>query len=351
MGPLDFNCIDDFLKCFIDFKNILNYWIPWDIDYTQSYTTTITKIKTPRVNNHQMWIYCLNNYFKHWITYYTCKTNWNNSSQLCCSGTTACYLAAPSAQEGVQPHWVHMLGWYKWSWRRKMITRVISIVNWLGRRLMSLLENHWTGSLPYWPYCKCLNEAWKPFNAWLRIVDNGKALHLSGNKSCSWHQVSFWTPSHPEQHRVISWLLRLTSPCGPSATNHLNCQLVTLTRLYPNRYYNLQNVPCIDVMNDILIVINVICEVSQSLQTPSNVIFEVPIGHCTHLAKSLRVLMSDHRLSLFTWLALSLQALHRCTSAWQDLNWDRDSGTPPFRLSWAKSGMRPYHDTIAGMIV
>ena len=54
VGPQDFNCFDGFLNCSIDFNNILNYLIPWYIDYTQACTTPITKIKTPRVNTHQI---------------------------------------------------------------------------------------------------------------------------------------------------------------------------------------------------------------------------------------------------------------------------------------------------------
>jgi len=64
VGPRDFNCFDGFLNCYIDFKNILNYSIRWDIDYTQACTTPIRKIKTSRVNTHQVSIYCCNDYFK-----------------------------------------------------------------------------------------------------------------------------------------------------------------------------------------------------------------------------------------------------------------------------------------------
>ena len=63
--PLDSQCFDSFLNCSIDLKNIVNYLIPWDIDYTQASTTPITKIKTPRVNTHQIWIYRCNDHFKH----------------------------------------------------------------------------------------------------------------------------------------------------------------------------------------------------------------------------------------------------------------------------------------------
>jgi len=47
IGPLDFDLFDSVLNCFIDFKDILNYLIPWDIDYTQACTTPITKLRHP----------------------------------------------------------------------------------------------------------------------------------------------------------------------------------------------------------------------------------------------------------------------------------------------------------------
>jgi len=65
--PLDFNCFNGFLNCSVHFKSILNYSIPWDIDYTQACTTPITKIMTPRVITHQMSIHRCNDYFMHWV--------------------------------------------------------------------------------------------------------------------------------------------------------------------------------------------------------------------------------------------------------------------------------------------
>ena len=56
VDPLDFNWLDSFLNCSIDFKDILNYLIPWDIHYTEACTPPITKIKTPRVNTHEIYI-------------------------------------------------------------------------------------------------------------------------------------------------------------------------------------------------------------------------------------------------------------------------------------------------------
>jgi len=72
VSPLDYNHFDGFLNCRIDFKDILNYLIAWDIDYTEACTTPITKIKTPRVNIHRILIYRCNDYFKHLVESSTC---------------------------------------------------------------------------------------------------------------------------------------------------------------------------------------------------------------------------------------------------------------------------------------
>jgi len=54
------------------------------------------------VNTHRMSVYRIHDYFKHPVEQSTCKTNWKHSSGLCCSSTTVTYLAAASAEEGVQ---------------------------------------------------------------------------------------------------------------------------------------------------------------------------------------------------------------------------------------------------------
>jgi len=38
IGLLDYNHIDGFLTCSIDIKDIINYVIPWDIDYKNEHT-------------------------------------------------------------------------------------------------------------------------------------------------------------------------------------------------------------------------------------------------------------------------------------------------------------------------
>jgi len=66
-------------------------------------------MKTPRVNI-RISLYGCNNHFKHWIEYSTCKSNWNYSTQSCCSSTNVCHLAVASVAEGSQPLDV---SWYR----------------------------------------------------------------------------------------------------------------------------------------------------------------------------------------------------------------------------------------------
>jgi hypothetical protein len=46
-GPLDLNCFNSFLNCFVDLKNILNNLIPWDLTYIQGCTTPVTTLRHP----------------------------------------------------------------------------------------------------------------------------------------------------------------------------------------------------------------------------------------------------------------------------------------------------------------
>ena len=64
----------------------------------------------------------------------------------------------------------------------------------------------------------------------------------------------------------------LSPPCGPSATNHMNCLLFALKRRDQNCYCVVLNVFCTVEMTEILIVIDVVCEVGKPLEIPSNVI-------------------------------------------------------------------------------
>jgi hypothetical protein len=154
----------------------------------------------------------------------------------------------------------------------KRLTTVASIVQGLHRRLMPLLDNHHTSSSTYRPCCKRLTQGKKPFNARFSIVNDEKTLQPCRNASCSQLTVAIRTCPHPEKYCIISWWLMLSPPCGPSATNHMNCLLIALKRRRRNCYCVLQNLLCIVDNTEILIVINVVCEVGKSLETPSNVI-------------------------------------------------------------------------------
>ena len=109
---------------------------------------------------------------------------------------------------------------------KRMLMTVASIVQGLHRRLMPLLKNHHTSSLTYQPCCKRLNQGKKPFKARFSILDDKKKLQPCVNMSRSWLKVAILTRPHPEKPCIICWWLMLSPPCGPSATNHMNCLLV-----------------------------------------------------------------------------------------------------------------------------
>jgi hypothetical protein len=154
----------------------------------------------------------------------------------------------------------------------KSLMTVVSILQGLYRRLMPLLDNHHTSSLTYWPCCKRLNQGKKPFNTRFSILDDEKTLQPCGNTSRSRLKVAIQTRPHPEKHYLISWWHMLSPPCGPSATNHMNCLLIALKRSHRNCYCVVPNVYCIVETTEILIVIDVVCKVGKCLETPSNVI-------------------------------------------------------------------------------
>jgi len=154
----------------------------------------------------------------------------------------------------------------------KRLMPVASIVEGLDWRLMPLLNNHHTSSLTYWPYCKSLNQGKKPFNAWFSTLDDETTLHPWGNASSSRLKVAIRTCPHPEKHCIITCWLMLSPPCGPNGTNHMNCMLVALNGRHRISYCVVPKVCCIFPTTEILIVIDVVCEASKSVETPSNVI-------------------------------------------------------------------------------
>jgi hypothetical protein len=93
-----------------------------------------------------------------------------------------------------------------------------------------------------------------------------------GNASCSRCKAGIRTRPHPEKPYSISCWLMLAPACGLSATNHKSCLLVALKRDHRNCYWVVQNECCIIEPSGILIVIDVVCEVGKSVETPRNMI-------------------------------------------------------------------------------
>jgi len=153
-----------------------------------------------------------------------------------------------------------------------MLTMVASIVYELHCMLIPLLNNHHTNSPTYLPCCRCLNQCNKLFNTQISILNDKKTHKRCRNLTCSRHKVAIRTCSHPEMHSIISWCLMVSPLCAPSATNLMNCMLVTLTRRQQNCYCIVLNVVCIIETTEILIVIDIVCQVGNSLEARSNVI-------------------------------------------------------------------------------
>ena len=153
---------------------------------------------------------------------------------------------------------------------------------------MPFVNNDHTSSLTYQPCCKLLNRDKKTFNCRFSILGDENTFPPCGNASSSRLHVAIWTRPHPEKHCIISWWLMLSPPCGPSATNHMNCWLIALGRCHRNCYRVVPNVFCIVEMTEKLVAINVDCEVGKSLETPSNVILYLPFWHCTPLGQVIK---------------------------------------------------------------
>jgi len=151
------------------------------------------------------------------------------------------------------------------------LTKVASFEQGLHQRLTSLLVNHHTSSLTYRPWCKCLNQGRKPINARFSILDDKMTLQSCGKASSSWLQVVIWARPPTEKHCDISPGLMLSPPCGPSVTNHMNYLLSVLKICHRNCHCVLPNEMCIVEITAILLVIDVVCDVCKSLETPSNV--------------------------------------------------------------------------------
>jgi len=151
-------------------------------------------------------------------------------------------------------------------------TTEASVVQGLHQRLISFQENYYIICLTYRPWCKRLNQSKTPHNTRVSILVDKKTLHPCGNVSSSWLNVAIWTCSNPEKYCIISWWLLLALHSGPSATNLTNCLCIILKWCHWNCYRIILNVVCTIEMTEVLIVIDIVCEVGKSLETPSNLI-------------------------------------------------------------------------------
>jgi len=222
----------------------------------------------------------------------------------------------------------------------------------LHRSLMSLLKNHHTSCLTCQPSCKRLNQGKKPFTASFTILDNEKILQLWGNAFSSRLKVAIQTCPHPEKHCIISWWLMLSPPCGPSVMNHMNYLFFALKRCDRNWQSIVLDVLSIIGTTEIQIPIDIVREVSKSLETPSNVVSGASLV-------ALHTTWPSHQGSWFlvvgfSWFALQallLEALYCRDFGLQHLHSTFNPETPPSRLLSPKSERWPHDNSIVGILV
>jgi len=167
-----------------------------------------------------------------------------------------------------------------WTWRdnvtgsddKRRLTIIDSFLHGLYWRLMTLLENYYWISLRYMPCRTQPSKGQKPFDAGLNILGDEKTIQNWENASSIRLKEAIWTCPHPKKHCISPCGLLCLPPRGPSATNHLNCLLVALRRRHWNWYSIEGDVLYIAEMTEILIVMDIICEVAKCFQIPSNVI-------------------------------------------------------------------------------
>jgi len=104
-------------------------------------------------------------------------------------------------------------------------------------------------------------------------------------------------------------------------------------------------------MTEIRIVIDVVCEVSKSLETPSNVILRLPFWHSHHSARSSRVVIPGCELFIIRLIAALVRGIsssRQCLApyAFSSRYWNTSS-----RAFFAKSGRQPNDNLIVSMLV
>jgi len=233
----------------------------------------------------------------------------------------------------------------------KRLTTVASIAQRLQQRLMSLLNNNHTSSLTYWPCCKCLKQCKNNFNASFSILNDKKTLQPCANAFSCQLKVVIRTRPHPEKYSIIWWWLILSPPCGPCATNLINCLLVTLKRYHQNCHWIVPKyiLHCWEDWNSD-------CDWYSlwSQQITWNT------EQCDSVAPllTLHTTWSSHQrswflvvgFSSFAWSALWLEAFHCCDVVLHHLHSALNTKTSSFGPTFAKAVRRPHDDRIVGTL-
>jgi len=97
--------------------------------------------------------------------------------------------------------------------------------------------------------------------------------------------MTFLSHCHPGKCSIISCSLLLSPTCGSRASNQIYCLLVALKRHQLNCFCLLQNVFWNIGASEKLIMINLVCAVIKSLETPINVILYLPFWNCMPLGQ------------------------------------------------------------------
>jgi hypothetical protein len=124
-----------------------------------------------------------------------------------------------------------------------------------------------------------------PFNELFSIIEDKKTLEQCGNVSRCRLTVAIPTHPHPEKNCIMTGCLLLSPPGGPSAMNYMNCLFVELKRCHWYWYRIVPDVFCVMETSEGFIVSNIVCDIGQSLETPSNVFCSSPFGFAYYSAK------------------------------------------------------------------
>jgi hypothetical protein len=160
---------------------------------------------------------------------------------------------------------------------RTIVAFFLHVLHW---RLMSLLPNHHNISLSYRQRCKWLSKSMMPLDSEFSIsITQRNFQHVGIHPAVNLKSLCSLVPIHC----IISWWLMHCPQWGPSEMNDMNCLLIALESRKWNCYSIELNVFSIGKTTEILFIINVVFEVSKSLETPNTVILQLPCWHWTPL--------------------------------------------------------------------